>query len=105
MLAEANTMRIATELMSRAEHRSLAIRDELEDLERRKAALAAEREQCDAMARRLATFQVRSGTVYHCPRCWVEEESQSRMVLKSGGGWGDFLVCELCALEVNLAEA
>lgn len=105
MLAEANTMRIATELMSQAEHRAAAIRAELDDLEQRKAGLVAERERCEAMASRLRSFQVRVGTVYHCPRCWIEEESRSQMALKAGGGWGDHLVCELCALEVKLAES
>jgi len=38
------------------------------------------------------------------PRCWIEEEALSHLSMKKGGEWrGDFLMCDLCTLEIKLS--
>lgn len=104
MAVETHILETAAGMVSRAQHRAASLRDELEQLDRRKAELAAELSAAEQMAGRLSNFKPHQGDTYHCPRCWIEEESLNALALKKGGEWRqDFLLCDFCALEIVAA--
>ena len=105
MPVDSHILETAAELVGRAQHRAISLRTELEELEKRKAALENELQTAESMAQRLAVFKCHNGSDYQCPRCWLEEESLSHLTLKKGGGWrDDFFLCELCTLEIKVAD-
>lgn len=103
MVAVAHILETAAELVAQAQHRALSLREELDALELRRAAMETELRAAQAMAGRLANFQAHDGASFHCPRCWIEEESLSPLSMKKGGEWREaFLMCDLCTLEIRI---
>lgn len=104
MIVETHILQTATDLISQAQHRALSLRAELEQLDKRRAEIEAGLNAANEMAGRLANFKPHNGGTYHCPRCWIEEETLTPLSLKKGGEWkSDFLVCDFCALEIIAA--
>jgi hypothetical protein len=105
MAVETHILSTAAELVARARHRHDALCEELERLDRRRSELEAELEAARKKAQRLANFKAHDGAVYLCPQCWIDEESPAPLTLRKGGEWRDeFFICELCTLEIRLAE-
>jgi hypothetical protein len=101
MAVETHILETAADMVNRAQHRADSLRDELDQLEKRKVGLTAELSAAELMAARLSNFTPHIGGRYHCPRCWIEEEELNPLALKKGGEWKqDFLMCDFCALEI-----
>lgn len=104
MAVETHILETAADMVSRAQHRAAGLRDELELLDKRRAEVTAELSEAEQRAARLSNFKPHQGDVYHCPRCWIEEEELKPLSLKKGLEWRqDFLFCDFCALEIAAA--
>ena len=82
MAVETHILETAADMVSRAQHRATSLRDELDQLEKRKAEVTAELSTAELMSARLANFKPHIGERFHCPRCWIEEEELNPLALK-----------------------
>jgi len=87
MVVEAHILKTAADMVGRAQHCAASLRGELEQLDKRKAEIESDLNAAEEMANRLTNFKSHNGAAYHCPCCWIEEESLNALSLKKGGEW------------------
>ena len=87
---------VAQFIIDRAQARAEAIQQERRQLKTGKSAFKAEIHSAKLSLKRTHNFQMRAGSHYQCPRCWVDEGKRSALRLVRGLSGGDALNA-LCA--------
>jgi hypothetical protein len=93
----------AAEMVERAEQRALALQEQIAEIKARKAQLKAEYEIAKRASQRLASFEVKIGSNFQCPHCWINSERRS-VLSPAGKGTGrnDFFRCRTCGSEFTV---
>jgi hypothetical protein len=93
----------AQEIAQRAQSRVLDLEREIFDLETVLAKKKAERDSASLAPQRLANFDVKLGTDYQCPSCWIERETRSSLrPTRNGTDTEDYVGCPKCHREFTL---
>jgi hypothetical protein len=66
------------------------------------AHLKAEHDKASIGPKRLASFQVKIGPDYQCPRCWIEHERGSALLPIPSDGRHDIFRCSRCHYEISI---
>src|SRR5271157_1071839 len=94
---------MAAEMAAHSQQRASNLQRELAETEDRKAQLEAQLHAANLAHKRLAEFQVKIGTDYQCPRCWIDHETRAALTPIGGGtDKEDFFRCHTCNLTVSV---
>jgi hypothetical protein len=95
---------LAAEIANNAQQRVSELERQLEEVEKRKAQIEAERDTARFSMQRLATFPVKLSGDYLCPRCWIESGARSPLFLVPSEGRNDLMRCRLCHSEIAFPD-
>jgi hypothetical protein len=76
---EAQIAEIARRMALHQQHEASGLQNQINEIEDRKAKLLAERDLARGARERLANFEVKIGTDYQCPDCWISRGIRSAL--------------------------
>ncbi len=79
-----------------------ALEAELREVEKRKIAIDAKLNAAKLAQKRLLDFRPRLGADFQCPRCWVQNETRSRLAPIPSGSADDILRCRTCGEDFHI---
>src|ERR1700730_10131209 len=85
-----------------AEQRAKDLRRQLLAIEARALAIKTELDAAHLAHDRLANFQIKLGTDYQCPRCWIEHETRAALTPLPGIAREDVFHCRDCQFEFSV---
>jgi len=102
--------RAAEQVADRLKNKSASLNREFLSLEKQKLELEKKQAEIkatlDATSRapqRLLNFVPVLGPDHHCPACWINHKTRSRMRSTLGTDDADFLRCNACDFEVEIS--
>lgn len=97
-------LQVAKEIAQNAHSRLVALGQEEAEIDARKAEIETERKNISLAAQRALDFRPQVGTVFQCPRCWVDYERRARLGPAGDGAnaQGSFH-CRTCGFEYTIA--
>ena len=91
----------ALDLAQALQNKAPGLREQYLAAESHATRLKAECDRASMAPKRLASFKVKVGADYQCPRCFIESERHSAL-LPLGNGRSDVLRCKHCHYETSV---
>lgn len=89
----------AAKIAERLQSTARALEPELLEIEKRKIEIDATLHMAHLSRKRLLDLQVRLGTNFQCPRCWIEREARTALTPIPGTDSDDILRCHSCGVD------